>query len=53
LDFSNFNLTAQEIIDRADQVGDDVVITLDTGEVVRLLDTQKGELDSTDFIVTG
>ena len=53
LDFSNFNTTAQAIIDNAEQVGDDVVITMDTGEVVRLLDTQKSELDSSDFIVTG
>lgn len=53
LDFSNFDLTAEQIIDRADQVGEDVVITMDTGEVVRLVGVDLNTLDSGDFIVTG
>ncbi|HEX8232472.1 MAG TPA: hypothetical protein VF559_03880 [Caulobacteraceae bacterium] len=51
LDFTNFGLTPQQIINHADQVGDDVVITLDTGEVVRLEGFDKSQLDSSDFFV--
>lgn len=49
LDFTNFNLTPQEVIDHAAQDGADVLITLDTGETVRLEGFAIGQLDSSDF----
>ncbi len=52
LDVSNFGFdNAQQVIDNADQVGDDVVITLMNGITVRLEDTSVSELDAGDFIV--
>ncbi|HEX8232070.1 MAG TPA: calcium-binding protein [Caulobacteraceae bacterium] len=53
LDFSEFGYTAEQIIDLAEQIGGDVLITLDTDESVRLTDFQVERLDTSDFIVTG
>ena len=52
LDFTNFNFASvNDLLDQADQVGDDVVFTLNNGVTVTLEDTQLSVLDQGDFLI--
>ena len=52
LDFSNFNLaTVDDLLARADQVGGDVVFTMDGGETMTLKHVLLSSLDQGDFII--
>lgn len=52
LDFTNFHFaSAQQLLDHAEQVGSDVVFTLDGGETVTLDNVKLAALDASDFLI--